>query len=139
MKIVADAYIPFLKGLLDDVAQVVYLSPDNITADAVKDADALIVRTRTHCNASLLSNSKVQFIATATIGFDHIDTEYVEKSGIRWTNAPGCNSASVMFLLLNYLLFLINSKGFIPPLKGLIATANSNGSKPHLRSGSTMS
>lgn len=96
MKIVADAYIPFLKGLLDDVAQVVYLSPDNITADAVKDADALIVRTRTHCNASLLSNSKVQFIATATIGYDHIDTAYCAQNGITWTNCPGCNANSVV-------------------------------------------
>lgn len=96
MKIVADAYIPFLKGLLDDVAQVEYLSPDNITADAVKDADALIVRTRTQCNASLLTGSKVRFIATATIGYDHIDTTFCAQNGITWTNCPGCNANSVV-------------------------------------------
>lgn len=96
MKIVADAYIPFLKGLLDDVAEVVYLSPDDITADAVKDADALIVRTRTQCNEALLAHSKVRFIATATIGYDHIDTAYCAQHGITWTNCPGCNANSVV-------------------------------------------
>lgn len=96
MKIVADAYIPFLKGLLDDVAQVVYLSPDAITSNAVKDADALIIRTRTHCNQALLDGSKVKFIATATIGYDHIDTQYCAQQGITWTNCPGCNANSVV-------------------------------------------
>ena len=95
MKIVADSYIPFLKGLLDDVAQVEYLPPADITAEAVKDADALIVRTRTKCNEALLKDSKVRFIATATIGYDHIDTKYCAENGIAWTNCPGCNADSV--------------------------------------------
>ena len=95
MKIVADSYIPFLKGLLDDVAHVEYLSPTDITPEAVKDADALIIRTRTKCCEALLKGSKVRFIATATIGFDHIDTKYCEENGISWTNCPGCNADSV--------------------------------------------
>ena len=95
MKIVADSYIPFLKGLLDDVAQVEYLSPTDITPEAVKDADALIIRTRTKCCEALLKGSKVRFIATATIGFDHIDTKYCAENGISWTNCPGCNADSV--------------------------------------------
>lgn len=95
MHIVADSYIPFLKGLLDDVAQVVYLPPADITAEAVKDADAMIIRTRTKCNEALLKNSKVRFIATATIGYDHIDTAYCAEKGISWTNCPGCNADSV--------------------------------------------
>jgi len=61
----------------------------------VKDADALITRTRTICNEQLLAGSQVRFIATATIGFDHIDTGYCDKAGICWTNAPGCNAGSV--------------------------------------------
>ena len=95
MKIIADAYIPFLIGLLDDVAQVEYLSPAEFTADAVRDADALIIRTRAKCNEALLKGSKVRFIATATIGYDHIDTKYCEENGIVWTNCPGCNADSV--------------------------------------------
>ena len=95
MKIIADSYIPFLKGLLDDVAQVEYLTPAEFTPEAVRDADALIIRTRAKCNETLLKGSKVRFIATATIGYDHIDTKYCEENGIEWTNCPGCNADSV--------------------------------------------
>ena len=96
MKIIVDDKIPYIHEKLALLASdVVYLRGAAITADDVKDADALIVRTRTLCNEQLLSGSKVQFIATATIGFDHIDTAYLKQAGIAWTNCPGCNSGSV--------------------------------------------
>ena len=75
--------------------ETVYKGGAAICAADVKDADAMIVRTRTQCNEQLLADSKVQFIATATIGFDHIDTAYIERRGIAWTNCPGCNASSV--------------------------------------------
>ena len=65
------------------------------TSDVVRDADALITRTRTACTKELLEGSSVKAIATATIGFDHIDTIWCENNGIAWSNAPGCNSWSV--------------------------------------------
>jgi len=95
MKIVADDKIPFLKGVLETFADVVYLPGKAINRKAVADADALLIRTRTKCTEDLLKGTKVRFIGTATIGFDHIDTQYCEKQGIVWTNAPGCNSSSV--------------------------------------------
>ncbi|WP_297092508.1 4-phosphoerythronate dehydrogenase PdxB [uncultured Draconibacterium sp.] len=95
MKIVIDNKIPYIKGALEPFAEVVYLPGNLTTPDVVKDADALITRTRTICNRKLLAGSKVKFIATATIGFDHIDTDYCEEAGIKWTNAPGCNAESV--------------------------------------------
>lgn len=95
MKIVADNKIPFLKGVLEPFAEVVYLPGKETTAEVVKDADAIITRTRTACNEALLKGSSVKVIATATIGFDHIDTSWVEGAGIIWANAPGCNSWSV--------------------------------------------
>lgn len=96
MKIVVDDKIPYIREKLALLtSEVVYLRGAEITASDVKDADALIVRTRTHCNEQLLSGSKVQFVATATIGFDHIDTDYLKQAGIAWTNCPGCNSGSV--------------------------------------------
>jgi erythronate-4-phosphate dehydrogenase len=95
MKIVADDKIPFLKGVLEPMAEVVYVPGKDITNQIVKDADALLIRTRTKCTESLLKDSSVKFIGTATIGFDHIDTHYCEKNNITWTNAPGCNSSSV--------------------------------------------
>jgi erythronate-4-phosphate dehydrogenase len=95
LKIVVDDKIPFLKGVLEPYAQVVYLPGIKIAASDVRDAQAVLTRTRTYCTASLLQGSSVRFIGTATIGFDHIDTVFCEKNGIAWTNAPGCNSASV--------------------------------------------
>lgn len=95
MKIIIDNKIPYIKGVLEPFAEVVYLPGNRTTAEVVKNADALITRTRTICDRDLLEGSKVKFIATATIGFDHIDTEYCRKTGIEWTNAPGCNAESV--------------------------------------------
>lgn len=94
-KIIIDANIPYIRGAFDNVAEVEYLVAKEITHEKVIEADVLIVRTRTQCNAELLDNSKVKFIATATIGIDHIDTEYCDTHGIKWTNAPGCNAESV--------------------------------------------
>jgi erythronate-4-phosphate dehydrogenase len=95
MKIVADDKIPFLKGVLEPYAEVVYLPGKEISRKTVLDADALLIRTRTKCTEDLLKDSGVGYIGTATIGFDHIDTQYCEKNRIFWTNAPGCNSSSV--------------------------------------------
>jgi erythronate-4-phosphate dehydrogenase len=95
MKIVADDKIPFLKGILEPYAEVIYLPGKQIDKRILKDTDALITRTRTKCNEDLLKGSGVKFIGTATIGYDHIDTEFCRKNGITWTNAPGCNSSSV--------------------------------------------
>lgn len=95
MKIVADDKIPTLKGVFEPYAEVVYLPGNDITKEDLKDADALIVRTRTKCNEHLLENTKVKMVATATIGTDHLDIPWLEQAGIKWCNAPGCNSGSV--------------------------------------------
>ncbi len=106
MKIVIDDKIPYIKGILEKYAEVVYLPGKDISNKDVLDADAMVIRTRTNCNEELLKNSSVKFIATATIGFDHIDREYCAKQGIRWTNAPGCNSWSVQQYMASALCFL---------------------------------
>lgn len=95
MKIVIDDKIPYIRGAFEPFAEVVYLPGNKTTPAVVKDADAIVTRTRTKCNRELLEGSKVKFIATATIGYDHIDTGYCKQAGIEWTNAPGCNAESV--------------------------------------------
>jgi len=112
MKIVCDNKIPFLKGALEPYAQVIYLPGKETTPDVVRDADAIITRTRTICNESLLKGSKVRMIATATIGYDHIDTEWCEANGIEWTNAPGCNSWSVQQYIGSLLVTMSREFGF---------------------------
>jgi erythronate-4-phosphate dehydrogenase len=95
MKIIIDDKIPYIKGAFEQVAEVIYMPGSKTTPEIVKNADAIITRTRTICNRQLLEGSAVKFIATATIGFDHIDTDYCRQAGIEWTNAPGCNAESV--------------------------------------------
>ena len=112
MKIVVDDKIPYILEKLELLAdEVVPLRGSEISADDVKDADALIVRTRTRCDERLLKDSRVQFVATATIGFDHIDTTYMDQVGIRWTNCPGCNADSVAQYIECSLLLLERQKG----------------------------
>lgn len=93
--LIADRDIPFLEGVLDDWFDVRRLPGGEIGPDDVRDASALLVRTRTRCNASLLEESAVRLVATATIGTDHIDMRYCAKHGITVASAPGCNAAAV--------------------------------------------
>jgi len=112
MKIIIDDKIPYIKGALEPFAEVVYCPGSKTSPEMVKNADALITRTRTQCNEQLLSGSSVKLIATATIGYDHIDTAYCEKNGIEWTNAPGCNSWSVAQYMMAALHLLAQKEGF---------------------------
>ena len=105
MKVVCDKAVPFLNNVFEPLGwQVEYLAAAAITAETVREADALIIRTRTECNGALLAGSRVRFIATATIGFDHLDTEYLTSRGIAWSNAPGCNAGAVAQYLASALI-----------------------------------
>lgn len=95
MRVIVESHIPHIRGLIEPFATVDYLEPVEFTPEAVRDADALIVRTRTRCNANLLDGSRVRFIGSATIGTDHIDLDYCDKHGITVRNAPGCNAPAV--------------------------------------------
>lgn len=114
MLIVADRNIPYLKGVLDDYAEVRYLPGDSITAREIRNADALLVRTRTRCDERLLHNSAVRFIGSATIGFDHIDTRYCCSKGITWTTAPGCNAAAVQQWVASAIAYWLENTGRKP-------------------------
>jgi len=65
-----------------------------ISAEDVNDADVLIIRTATKVDRSLLENSNVRFVGTTSIGTDHLDTDWLDRQGIGWSNAPGCNADS---------------------------------------------
>ena len=71
------------------------MKSEEIDHSALRDADVLIVRTRTKINEVLLRDTKVQQVCTATIGFDHIDTAYCDAYGIQWSACPGCNAQAV--------------------------------------------
>ena len=94
-QVIIDKGIPFLEGVFPPEIDVRFLSPEEITSDSVRHADALFVRTRTKINKELLHGSNVRFVATATIGFDHIDQDYCREAGIHWVSCPGCNAQAV--------------------------------------------
>lgn len=115
MKIVIDDKIPYIRDAVAAVTDnAVYMDGSAIGACDVRDADALIVRTRTRCDESLLGGSSVRFVATATIGFDHLDTRWLDSVGISWTNCPGCNAASVAQYVRSTLLLLVRDFSVVP-------------------------
>lgn len=106
MKIVADNTVPYLKGIAEPIADVTYLTSKEFTPEQIHNADALIVRSIDKCTRELLEGSQVKLITSATIGFDHIDTQYCEEAGITWRNSPGCNAVSVAQYILAGLIIL---------------------------------
>lgn len=119
IKIIAEASIPYLKGVIEGLGEVVYLPSEDITSERVESADWLIVRSITKCDRALLRGSQVQLITTATIGFDHIDAEYCEEEGIEWRNAPGCNAEAVGQYFGASMALLYKETGFEPKGKTL--------------------
>jgi erythronate-4-phosphate dehydrogenase len=117
IRIVTDDRIPFLKGILEPFADVVYLPGHQINQAALRHADGLIIRTRTRCDESLLEGTDVRFIASATSGFEHIDTRYCASHHISWFYAAGCNSSSVSQYVASALATLSAMDQI--PLKGL--------------------
>lgn len=127
MKIIIDKEIPFLDGVFEPYAEVVFLPYQEIDHSRVMDADALVIRTRTVCDAFLLGGSKVKMIATASIGTHHIDFDYCTRHGIFVSSASGCNSGAVMNYVFSALYGTaarrsINLDGYV---FGLIGAGNS--------------
>lgn len=126
IKIVADKNIPFLEGVFEPYADVVYIDGKMITGKDIADADALIIRTRTKCNAELLDGSKISMIATATIGTDHIDFDYCNAHNIEVHNAQGCNAGGVMQYVFSALYGTASRKSIKldSPVMGIIGVGN---------------
>ena len=94
MKIIADANIPFVLECFSSIGDVEAVGGREIKRDVVADADVLLVRSITPVFADLLTGSKVRFVATATIGFDHIDVDFLRRNCIGFASAPGSNANS---------------------------------------------
>lgn len=105
-RLVIDDRIPYIRGAAELIGDTTYLPGAAITAADVRQADALIVRTRTRCDRTLLEGSAVRLVVTATIGFDHLDTDFLRTAGIAWANCPGCNAGSVAQYVESALLLL---------------------------------
>ena len=121
-KIIIDDNIPYIQGRLEPVANVEYVDQFGFTPANVRNADAMVIRTRTRCDSSLLSESGVKIIATATIGVDQIDIPWCKNAGIKVVNSPGCNAPAVAQYVWSALL----RKGFNPKKQtlGIVGCGN---------------
>ena len=112
MKIIADPLIPRVREAFAPLGEVTFCDGRFITRETVADADVLLVRTVTPVNADLLQGSRVRFVASATSGIDHVDTDYLASAGIGFAHAPGCNAQSVVEYVLSSMLVLARQYGF---------------------------
>lgn len=129
MHIIADENIPLIQEFFAELGTIETLPGRDMTAEQVKNADVLLVRSITAVNAQLLEGSKVKFVATATIGCDHIDLDYLKKNKIGFANSPGCNANSVVEYVLSVLTLLSDQEGFLLKEKtvGIIGAGNVGG------------
>lgn len=106
MKILADENIPLVHNFFDAIGEVSTFEGRHLTPDKLEDAEILLVRSITRVDETLLQNSKVQFVGTCTIGYDHIDKAYLDSQNIGFAHAPGCNANSVVEYVLSCLSVL---------------------------------
>jgi erythronate-4-phosphate dehydrogenase len=111
MLIAADENIPLLDSFFGDFGEVRRVSGRSMTAGDVRDADILLVRSVTRVNRELLEGSRVRFVGTTTIGTDHVDLDWLEQQGIRFSAAPGCNANSVAEYVLSVLSLYAEKRG----------------------------
>jgi len=94
MNIIADENIPYVKEAFGALGNISTLNGRNIYTNDLQETDILLVRSVTHVNKSLLENTPVKFVASATAGFNHIDLDYLQSQHIGFARAPGSNAIS---------------------------------------------
>lgn len=106
MKIVADENLAFTDYFFADIAKIDHVAGRTLTPLQLQGADALLVRSVTQVNAALLDQQTIGFVGSATIGTDHLDTQYLNEQHITWANAAGCNAQAVAEYVITALLYL---------------------------------
>lgn len=112
VKILVDENMPYARELFSRLGEVKPVAGRPIPVDELADAQALMVRSVTKVNASLLSGTAVKFVGTATAGTDHVDQQWLGEAGIGFSAAPGCNAIAVVEYVFSALLMLAERDGF---------------------------
>lgn len=94
--IVADQNIPNVAARFSILGDVRLVDGRQLSNTQLQSADILLIRSVTKVDQQLLQGTSVRFVATATIGIDHLDCDYLTAQGIGWANAPGSNAQSVV-------------------------------------------
>tara|TARA_R110002073_G_scaffold142342_2_gene294212 strand:+ start:2054 stop:3157 length:1104 start_codon:yes stop_codon:yes gene_type:complete len=125
MKILVDENIPFAEETFGQHAEIIRYPGRQLTPDMLANCEALITRSITRVNSTLFSEHQPDFVGSCTIGIDHLDVDYLQRAGITWTAAPGCNAQSVVDYVLSALA-VINS-GQVPKVVGIVGCGNVGG------------
>ena len=113
MQFVVDEEIPFGRDAFSHLGSVTLLPGRAMTREALREAHALIVRSVTKVDATLLAGTNVQFVGTATTGVEHIDREYLAARDIGFAAALGCNANAVAEYVLTALLVTAHAQGLV--------------------------
>ena len=126
MHIVADENIPLLNEFFGEIGEITRVEGRSMSKSDLEGADILLVRSVTKVNRQLLEGTTVRFVGTATIGTDHIDTDYLQEAGIAFTSAPGCNAQAVVDYVLSALSVVVDERGvqFSDLSVGIIGVGN---------------
>ena len=134
MLIVADENIPLLDSFFGDIGEIRRVSGRSMSNEDVRDADIVLVRSVTRVNRELLEGSRVRFVGTTTIGTDHVDLDWLEVAGIRFSAAPGCNANSVAEYVLSVLSLHAERRGLADWSQlsvGIVGVGNVGGELAH--------
>ncbi len=112
MKILVDENMPYAAELFSRLGEVQAVPGRPIPLEALADADALMVRSVTKVNEALLAGSHIDFVGTATAGTDHVDEAWLQRQGIGFSAAPGCNAIAVVEYVFSALMLLAERDGF---------------------------
>ena len=126
MKIIADENMPNVEALFGGLGDITLVNGRSLSKEQLMDADVLLVRSVTKVNESLLEGTPVKYVGSATIGTDHVDTEYLLEKGIGFNSAPGCNADAVadyVFSSLSYLYFT-KSLNWLEAKVGVVGQGN---------------
>ena len=77
--------------------------------DAVKDADAMIVRSDKVTPEVLDAAKNLKLVVRAGAGYDSIDTAYAKEKGVIVENTPGQNSNAVAELVFGLLVYTVRN------------------------------
>ncbi len=129
LKILADENMPQVCEIFSEFGEVVLRSGREISAQDLVDVDVLLVRSITQVNQALIAGSAVKFVGTATIGTDHVDQPMLQKKGVGFSNAPGCNADAVVEYVLSAIFLLAEQQGFDPAERtyGIVGVGNVGG------------
>ena len=129
MKILVDENMPYAEQLFRQLGEVKAVSGRPLPIDELNDSDALMVRSITKVNESLLSGKPVKFVGTATAGFDHVDIAWLEQQQIGFSSAPGCNAIAVVEYVFSALMMFAEQDGFqlTDKVVGIVGVGNVGG------------